>query len=161
MILDYNPSYFDEKELSKALALQPECKVIILSSQDKKWQVFKSLKFNVYSYLTKECSELDVIKSIRMASKGEKFFCSFIVEMLLGEKDEWQNESAHIPSCLTERETEITKLVAQGLMNKEIADELSLSPHTIHSHRKNIMKKLNIHSAVELTNYAKEAGIVD
>ena len=55
---------------------------------------------------------------------------------------------------------QILKMVAEGKINKQIAEVLSLSPHTVHSHRKNIMKKLNLHSALELANYAREMGIL-
>jgi len=161
LILDFNPFYFDEVRLTSALSSIPSCKVIIISSQDKKWNIFKSLEFNVYCYLTKECSAQEIIKAVQMASNGEKFFCSFILDVLL------KHNLVHsplkdyaFPGCLSEREIEIVKLIAQGKINKEIARELYLSPHTVHTHRKNIMKKLGVHSAVELTNFAKENGLL-
>jgi len=160
LILDYNPSYFNGEELATVLLEQPDCKVIIISSQEKKWNIFKSLEFNVYCYLTKECGTQDVYTAIRAAAKGEKFFCTFILNILLGDKTVPVKTKSHQPGCLTERECEIVKLVAQGKVNKEIASELHLSPHTIHTHRKNIMKKLGLHPAVELANYAKTTGIV-
>lgn len=160
LILDYNPLYFDSDALSKALASQPDCKVIILSSQEKRSVIFKALEFNVYSYITKECSRAELYKAIQQAARGEKYFCSFIVDILLEDKVNQSRERVHVSNFLTERETHVTRLVALGKVNKEIAYELNLSPHTIHTHRKNIMKKLGLHSAVDLTNYAKETGIV-
>lgn len=159
LILDYNPTYFDGQRLAACLAKLHDCKVIIISSQDKKWNIFKSLSFNVYCYLTKECSAEDVHRAVRLAAKGEKFLCSYIVEVLLGEKINGSVRQ-HMATCLTEREIEITRMVAMGKANKEIATLLNLSPHTIHSHRKNILKKLDLHSALDLANYAKETGIL-
>lgn len=160
LILDFNPAYFDGARLAEALSVIPGCKVIIISSQDKKWNIFKSLEFNVYSYLTKECSIQEIIKAVQMASNGEKFFCSFIIDILLKHNLVYEPKNHALPWCLSERETEIVKLIAQGKINKEIARELFLSPHTVHTHRKNIMKKLGVHSAVELTNFAKENGLL-
>ena len=159
LILDYNPVYFDGQRLARALEELPRCKVIIISSQEKRWNIFKSLSFNVYCYLTKECSLQDVEQAVRLAARGEKFFCAYIVEVLLGEKTNG-GVGRHAPTCLTEREVEITRMVAEGRASKEIADLLSLSPHTVHTHRRNILKKLNLHSALDLANYAKEAGIL-
>jgi len=160
LILDYNPLYFDSEALQKALAAQRDCKVIILSNQDKRSIIFKALELNVYGYLTKECTRQDLYKAIRSAARGEKFFCSFIVDLLLEDKISQTRDKISVSNYLTERETHVTRLVALGKVNKEIAYELNLSPHTIHTHRKNIMKKLGLHSAVDLTNYAKETGIV-
>lgn len=159
LILDYNPLYFDNEAIQKILNTQRDCRVIILSSQEKRSTIFKALELNVCSYLTKECSRQDLYKAIRSAARGEKFFCSFIVDILLEDKVSPSRDrlASHY---LTERETLVTRLVALGKVNKEIAYELNLSPHTIHTHRKNIMKKLGLHSAVDLTNYAKETGIV-
>lgn len=161
LILDINPQYFDINKLSEILTEKIFCKVIILSSQQQEWNTFRTLAFNVYCYLTKECGIHDIIKAIGSASRGEKFFCSYIVNILMREKlSETDDHTGHIPTCLTEREKEITKLVSEGKVNKQIAAMLNLSPHTIHTHRKNIMKKLGLHSAVELSNYAKQTGIL-
>jgi regulator of cell morphogenesis and NO signaling len=63
--------------------------------------------------------------------------------------------------ALSTREIEVVKYVAQGLSNKEIADTMCLSAHTIMSHRKNIARKLNIHSTAGLTIYAVVNGIIE
>ena len=159
LILDYNPTYFDGSRLAPALNDFRACRVIIISSQEKKWSTFKSLPFGVHCYLTKECGREDVYRAIQLAARGEKFLCSYIVEVLLGGKTNGDARQ-HMPTCLTEREIEITRMVAMGKASKEIAAALSLSPHTVHSHRKNILKKLDLHSALALANYAKEVGIL-
>lgn len=164
LILDFNPSYFDSDDLSKILHRLPQCRVMIISSQEKKWQIFKSLELNVFSYLTKECGQDEIIKAIHTIASGEKFFCNYIVDILL-ENKLIQNKNNHQEKPpivdLTERELEITKLIAKGKKNREIADELNLSHHTIHSHRKNILKKVGVSSALELTTYAIKTGIID
>lgn len=63
------------------------------------------------------------------------------------------------PAGLTTRETEIMRLIASGRTNKEIAEELGLSAHTVHRHRANIMRKLNMHRTAELVRYALTRGL--
>lgn len=162
LILDYNPNYFDSNGLLSWLKINTSCRVVILSSQEKKWDIVKSLQLNVFAYLTKESSKEEILKGLRTTAKGEKYFCSYVLNVLMeqntiGQKPRDLKEIQH----LTERELEITKLVAAGKKNKEIAEELNISPHTIHTHRKNILRKLGVSSALELSIYVKEAGIID
>ena len=162
LILDYNPKYFDSDGLLIWLKSNTSCRVVILSSQEKKWDIIKSLKLNVFAYLTKESSKEEILKGLRSTAKGEKFFCSYVLNVLMEQNAtrEEHNDFKEIQH-LTERELEITKLVAAGKKNKAIAEELNLSPHTIHTHRKNILKKLGVSSALELSIYVKETGIID
>lgn len=164
LILDFNVRFFDANTLNQTLQKLSSCKVIIISSQEKPWQIYKSLELNVYCYLTKECGFPEIFKAINSAVKGEKFICNYIMEVLLENKVIQSNNNELYdcqPQVLTAREIEITRLVAKGHKNKDIADILSLSPHTIHTHRKNILKKLGINSALELTNYAYKIGIIE
>jgi DNA-binding NarL/FixJ family response regulator len=62
---------------------------------------------------------------------------------------------------LTRREREILKLIAEGYKNKEVADHLCISLKTVEKHRANLMKKLDLHNAAELTAFAMEKGLVD
>jgi two-component system, NarL family, invasion response regulator UvrY len=64
------------------------------------------------------------------------------------------------PAILTVRETEILKLIASGKSTQVVADELHLSPHTVHTHRKSIIKKLNIKSPTEFVIYAMDFGLI-
>ena len=61
---------------------------------------------------------------------------------------------------LTEREMEVLRLIAEGKTNSEIGDKLFISPRTVDTHRRNILQKLNLHSAVQLTRYAHKHGII-
>jgi DNA-binding CsgD family transcriptional regulator len=65
------------------------------------------------------------------------------------------------PTILTVRETEILKLIAKGRSSQQIADQLHLSPHTIQTHRKSIIRKLNIKSPTEFVIYAMDLGIIE
>ncbi len=161
LILDYNPDYFDPDQLSLSLSVNNQCKVIIISSQEKEWNIIRSLDFNVYCYLTKECGKKDIYSAINSAIRGEKFFCSFILDVLLADRKRAASSriTCGVP-CITGRESEIIRLIVRGKTNKEIAAELHLSPHTVHTHRRNIMKKLNVHSVAELCHVALQKGFV-
>lgn len=152
IIIDYNPNFFDLNKFLDWLKNNSSCKVIIISSRDKKYDILKLLQLNVYAYLTKESTSNDILNAINGALLGEKFFCDYVLKLM-------NNNLFNAPSeinKLTERELEIAKLVATGNKNKEIAETLIVSPHTIHTHRKNIMKKLNVSSAIELAELLKD-----
>lgn len=163
LILDYNPSYFDYGELHTALSVIPACKVFIFSSLKKKRHVLKVLELNVHCYLTKESGLTDIDKAIDAILHGEKFFCTFVLDILLADRKPVAKPTTIVTpettTGLTGRETDIIRRIASGKANKEIAAEMNLSPHTVHTHRRNIMKKLQLHSAVEVYSFAVRNGI--
>ncbi|NML38690.1 response regulator transcription factor [Chitinophaga sp. G-6-1-13] len=160
LILDYDPAYFDADELLHTLSVIPECKVILISSQKKKVDIFKLLDSNIYCVLTKDCKKKDIHQAVCCALRGEKFFCTFALDLLLADRKKSPSVACCPPEGLSARETEVIRQIVTGKSNKEIAGAMHLSQHTIHSHRRNIMRKLQIHSVVELCNYALETGIV-
>lgn len=155
LILDNNPAYFSPEVISTVPAIIPSCKVIIISSQQAKAHILRSLELNVYCYLTKECGKQELQDAITGALQGRKQYASFIVDLLLDDR----RNPTYTHNLLTGQETAIVKQIASGKASKEIAAAMNLSPHTVHTHRKNIMKKLNLHSAVELTSFAIEKGL--
>lgn len=160
LILDYDPGYFDADELVSTLSVIPECKVILLSSQQKKVDIFRLLDSNIYCVLTKECKKRDIHQAISCTLRGEKFFCTFALDLLLADRRKTPSVRSFPPEGLSVRETDVIRQIVSGKSNKEIAGSMHLSQHTIHTHRRNIMRKLQLHSAVELCNYALETGIV-
>lgn len=156
LILDYNPAFFSPDIVSAVPALIPSCKVIIISNQQTKAHILRSLELNVYCYLTKECGKQELQEAITGALRGQKKYAPFIVDLLLDDR----RSNSYNTTILTGKETAIIQHIASGKANKEIAAAMNLSPHTIHTHRKNIMKKLNVHSAVALASFAIENNLV-
>ena len=111
------------------------------------------------SFLTKECDETEILDAVMATAKNERFFCSKILNYIL--EKSFNKSISCKPSPLSQREVEIVRLIAKGLIAKEIADRLNLSTHTVYTHRKNIMSKLKVKSASELVLYAVNNGIVD
>ena len=118
------------------------------------------LEYGVNSFLTKSCGENEIIDAVKATAKGEKIFLHQDFGLSAG-KNLCKEEENCVPSPLTPREIEIVRLVAKGLIAKEIADILNLSTHTVYTHRKNIMKKLQLNTSSELVFYAINNGIIE
>ena len=135
----------------------PENKVLIISDLHSPQNVLQILEKGVQGYLTRQCDEAEITHAIFAIAKGEKFYCNKVIDIALNKEFDPENCE---PTSLTERENEITALIASGFTNKEIGVKLYLSHHTIHTHRKNILKKLGIKSTSELTVYAMSVGLI-
>lgn len=109
--------------------------------------------------LTTECKADEIYTAIEEVMNGTDFYCKEIRNLVL-DKEQNREQPSKVPVFLTKREIEITKLIADGKKNREIADELNLSKHTIHTHRKNILKKVGVSSAMELINFVKNYNII-
>jgi DNA-binding NarL/FixJ family response regulator len=156
--LDYQqPGYFSIGTIRQIRKLSPHSNILVLSADEDKKNIYQVLEEGVGGFLTKQCGEQEIVNALRATADGEKFYCTSIVNHLL-EKSFSKREGS--PAVLSSRETEIVRLAASGLIAKEIADQLNLSTHTVYTHRKNIMKKLNIGSASELVRYAISEGII-
>jgi DNA-binding NarL/FixJ family response regulator len=162
LILDpYASGYFSSETAVKLKEQYPKQKVLIISDTQEQANVLKILEKGVQGYLTRQCDEDEIIHAIFAIAKGEKFYCNKVLDIILNKQFTPEEKDNCDPTVLTERESEITGLIASGMTNKEIAEQLHLSPHTVHSHRKNIIKKLGVKSVSELTVYAMNVGLID
>ncbi|MCA9872896.1 MAG: response regulator transcription factor, partial [Anaerolineales bacterium] len=85
---------------------------------------------------------------------------TYLVEYYLQRDEAPEDEKVDLAD-LTPREVEVLELIAKGLTNAEIAENLTISVKTVDRHRENIMRKLNIHSRIDLVKYALKKGIID
>jgi DNA-binding NarL/FixJ family response regulator len=160
VIMDHNQGEnFSKASIRKVRDLSPRSGILIITADEDRRNIYALLEDGITSLLTKECDHTEIIEAIQATAAGEKFFCGRILEYILERSFGKTNNCA--PSPLTPREIEIVQMIAQGKIAKEIADELSLSPHTIYTHRKNIMKKLSFSSSSELVLYAVNNGWVN
>lgn len=161
VVMDYNqPDSFNHETIKQIKRLAPQTNILIISADNEKRSIYRVLENGVNSFLTKTCGEEEIIDAVFATAKGDKFFCTKIVDYLL-EKSFSKEEESCEPTPLTNREIEIVRLIAKGLIAKEIASELNLSVHTVYTHRKKIMKKLAIGSSSELVLYAVNQGILE
>lgn len=136
----------------------PDLKIIVLSELEYAAEIQESLEIGIEGFLTHECDKEEIQKSLQSIARNEKFYCQRILSLLLEIRKPVNN---YTPIQLTERETEITRYIAQGNTNKQIAEILCISPHTVHTHRKSLMKKLGVSSATEVTLFAFHEGLID
>src|ERR1700761_9384407 len=115
-------------------------RVLIISNRQQREEILELKSNGIKNYLFKECGRDEIIKAVYATAKSEQFFCKSTFKILF--EDEETLKKVENISHLSAREIEIVHLVAEGLTNKEIADKLFLSFHTVKTHRKNIIKKL-------------------
>jgi DNA-binding NarL/FixJ family response regulator len=106
-------------------------------------------------FVSKNIPSADLIEAVNSVQRGNTFMCGKTVKMLIEYKG-----GEGLKKSLTKREIEVLNLVARGLSTREIADKLFTSEHTIRKHRENINAKLNVHSGVEATVFAINAGLI-
>ncbi|WP_424243940.1 two-component system NarL family response regulator [Elusimicrobium posterum] len=144
------------QKLTKA---DPNAKVIILSMYDDRASVEKAFKAGARGFVVKVSTADEIIDAIKEVNAGRFYLCSkvskYVVQGFLGKT----TPSKKDPSGLTPKEKQILQLIAEGYSSKEIAKEFGLSLNTIHVHRNNIMRKLDIHKQAELVRYAIKEGI--
>lgn len=156
--LDYNqPNRFSPETIEKIRISSPRTNILVISADEDKKTIYQVLESGVNSFLSKQCGEKEITDAVMATAHGEKFYCTNVLNHLL-EKSFPKEDCS--PTPLTPREIEIVRLVASGLIAKEIAGKLNLSTHTVYTHRKNIMKKLQIGTTSELVLYAVNEGIV-
>lgn len=162
LVLDHNqPGYFSAETIGKVRQLAPKASILIISAINDKSSVYLALESGINSFLTKSCDQEEILDAVRATAKGEKFFCTKVLDCLLERTFGKIDSDDCSPVTLSPREIEIVRLVAKGLIAKEIAAMLNLSTHTVYTHRKNIMKKLNLNTSSELLLYAINTGILN
>jgi len=140
----------------------PSARVLILSASGEQADVLEAVKAGATGYLVKSASRNELIAAVRRVSVGDSVFTPGLAGLVLGEfRRMAQDPGPAMPpgEQLTERETEVLKMVAKGMSYKQIADRLVLSHRTVQNHVQNTLRKLQLHNRVELTRYAIEQGL--
>ena len=131
-------------------------KCIILTMHEEAQYVMESLKKGADGYLLKDSSERELKEAIAEVMRGNKYFKNKVSELLIHQI----SNQDHSKKILTDREIEIVRLVAEGKITKEIADELHVSVRTVETHRSKIMKKLHVANASEMIRLAYEKKLI-
>jgi len=123
--------------------------------------VTEALQCGAMGYILKEETAEEIVFAIR-AVYAHKYYLSqkiskFVIQGFLGKGDHLRKNKNE--TILTQREREVLQLIAEGFNNKEIATHINRSANTVHVHRNNIMKKLNLHKQADLIRYAIKEGI--
>ncbi len=147
---------------AQILRHSPRTAVLILSMHSDERYVIRSVKAGARGYLLKDSVEEELIEAIHLVARGGHFFSPAVSEVV---QDGYHRlkQSTGVDDryeLLTERERCVYALLAEGKSNKEIANRLNLSLHTVETHRSRIMEKLDIHSTAELVLGAVRRGLV-
>jgi two-component system nitrate/nitrite response regulator NarL len=136
----------------------PHVKVLALSMNGEGMLIDKMIEeADVAGYLLKTTDKKELVTALESVSKGDTYFAKEILEELHSfQKIKKENEAIH----LTSREIDIIKCIAEDLSNKQIADRLFISERTVETHRKNIFRKTNMHSAISLIDFAKKRKLI-
>ncbi|MFV2063157.1 MAG: response regulator [Chloroflexota bacterium] len=141
----------------------PEIKVLILTMHDRDDYLFEALRAGASGYVLKGADVKELLAGVRAVKRGEVYLQPAASKALVADylRRAARGEDRDRYDGLTDREREILRLIAQGLTTPEIAKDLVLSPHTVQSHRDNIMAKLDLHSKAALIRYAVSRGLID
>jgi DNA-binding NarL/FixJ family response regulator len=144
------------------LGLDPDIRILILSASGEYQDVLDAVKAGATGYLLKSAAAEEFRSALERAAIGEPVFTAGLAGLVLGEyrrlAGQPPNREPHAPE-LTQRETEILRLVASGLSYKQIAQRLTVSHRTVQNHVQNTLNKLHLHNRVELVRYAIAQGL--
>jgi DNA-binding NarL/FixJ family response regulator len=145
--------------------LLPAIKILILTVSDDQDDLFEAVKAGANGYLLKEISVEEVAEAIRAVMKGQSLIPPSMASKLLNEFTSLARRAAQqeqLPTpVLTTRELEVLRLVAKGMSNKDVAEELFISENTVKNHVRNILEKLHLHSRMEAVMYAVRKRLLD
>ncbi len=138
-------------------------RVLVLSASGEQADVLDAVKAGATGYLVKSASREELTEAVRRVAQGDTVFTPGLAGLVLGEYRRLSEEPATVTDPdlprLTDRETEVLRLVAKGLSYKQIADRLVLSHRTVQNHVQNTLRKLQLHNRVQLVRYAIEQGL--
>jgi two-component system response regulator NreC len=157
LILDLNmPDGSSLPAIPTMLEASPDTRVVVLTMQDDPAFAREAMRAGALGYVLKEAADEELVHAVRLASRGETYMQPSLGARLAAQPDD---EAAR--GNLTERETEVLRLIALGHTNSEIAEQLFLSVRTVESHRAHIQQKLGLTTRAELVRHALDVGLID
>jgi len=143
-------------ELCKKISEEyPDIGIIAISGQDEGIVISQMLQNGALGYVLKNAESEEITEAIRSVFRGEKYLCKRTQESL----QKLDKQLTEIPK-ITRREKEVLLHIAEGLTTQETADKLFISPHTVESHRKNLMEKFEVKSMTSVISKVKSLGLI-
>lgn len=166
VLMDVNMPVLSGPDAVRELhARRPSLPVVMLTVSERDEDLFDAIRAGARGYLLKNVGAAELIDALQRVYAGEAILAPPMAVRLLEEFRTLAEQTPREPAAapvegLSERELDVLRLVAQGLSNKEIADALGLSEHTVKTHLANILDKLHLRSRAHAAAYAVQAGLV-
>lgn len=159
LVVDINLPDISGVEVIKAVKERfPRVEVLVLTMHESREHLFSALQAGATGYLVKGASSTEIINAVSLLMAGGAPMSPTVARYVI---EEFQDiKSSREATTLTKREKEVLQGVASGLSEKKLAESLSVSPHTIHTHIKKIYRKLQVNSRAEAVLKARNKGIV-
>jgi DNA-binding NarL/FixJ family response regulator len=159
VLMDINMVPFSGIEATRQIReLSPETRVIGVTMHSQPAFAKKMLQFGASGYVTKNSSREEMVTAILEVSKGNKFVCEEIKDLLADNTEDQATNTA--VNTLTEREMDVINLIRQGNSSKDISTKLEISIKTVEVHRHNILKKLKLKNAASLIHFMNTSSVV-
>lgn len=174
VVMDITMAHMDGLEATRRLKKAcPDCQVLALTVHEDKQYLFEMLAAGASGYVTKQAAAEELVAAIHAVAIGNVYLQPVLARWLLDDYRRLldqasvrRDETLVDPviqkelDVLSEREQQVLELVAEGMTNSQIGDELGISPKTVARHRERIMNKLNLHSCTELVKFALRTGLI-
>ncbi len=163
VILDFVTSGFSVESIIR-LKAKGRIRVLALTDAQRGVTLLNALRAGVDGYVKKDCDLQEIVEAVRETQCGRKFFCSQILNTIKREGINLESLNVVDPDCagvsLSKRELQVIRLIAEGFTNPQISEKLFVSPHTVTTHRRNILQKLGVNNTASVVLYAVQAGLV-
>lgn len=163
IVMDISMPEMDGLEATRRIRAElPDCQILILTVHAQEKYLFPVLKAGGAGYVLKSTVDTELLDAIRTVAEGGAFLYPSATRMLLEDYIEQLHSAPDQDAYeqLSEREREVLKLLALGHTAGQAAEKLTLSPKTVETYRTRIMQKLNLHSRVDLVQYALARGLL-
>jgi len=139
----------------------PAIRVFILTVHEDEGLLREAIRAGAAGYVVKRAAEAELMNAIRAVYRGDMYIHPAITRALIKDLSPQPATNGQETETLTERENDVLRLLARGYTNKQIGESLGISTRTVEGHRSNLMGKLDLHSRVELVEYAEQHGLLE
>ena len=164
VVIDYTAADFDIAVVPDAIQQNKSVKFMAITLIHNGNSIINAMKSGILSHVKKDCGIDEIVDCVTETSKGNKFFCGNLLDIIRKESIDIDKITSEAFTCspviLSDRELEIISLIADGYTNQQVAEKLFLSAHTVNTHRKNIMAKLGVNNTAGIVMYAVKANLV-
>ncbi len=158
VIMDINMPGLDGIATARLMKQKfPSIGILVLSMYDKPMFIKNLIEVGVSGYVLKNSGRTELLNAIHNIADGQTYFSAEVTKSIMNSF----RSGGDVQTPLTKREVEIIQLIAKSLTTNEIADKLFISTHTVDTHRKNILSKLNLKNTAAIVNYAIKNGLME